>query len=77
VHVHPGCGCFSEYGGCLFGYQPRSIQEKLRVGEALERLPVLALALSTGELHWFVVRELTRVAARGRTQIEFARGKTL
>src|SRR3954471_1859187 len=79
VHVHLGFGCFSEYVGSLFGYQPRSVQEKLRVAEALERLPALAHALSTGELHWSAVREVTRVALREteREWLEFARGKTL
>ena len=51
VHVHLGFGSFSEYIGRLFGYQPRSLQEKLRVAEALEGLPALALALSSGELN--------------------------
>src|SRR4051812_23432709 len=79
VHAHLGFSCFSEYVGRLFGYQPRSVQEKLRVAEALERLPALAQALSTGELHWSAVRELTRVALREteREWLEFARGKTL
>src|SRR6185503_12701039 len=63
----------------LFGYQPRSVQEKLRVAAALERLPALAHALSSGELHWSTVRELSRVALREteRERVEFARGKTL
>src|SRR3954470_19422203 len=79
VHVHLGFSCFSEYIGRLFGYQPRSVQEKLRVADALERLPALANALSTGELHWSAVREFTRVALREteREWLEFARGKTL
>src|SRR6185503_10666552 len=78
VHVHLGFGSFSEYVGCSFGYQPRSVQEKLRVAEALEGLPVLAHALSSGELHWSAVRELTRVALRDteREWLEFTRGKT-
>src|SRR6185295_18478186 len=63
----------------LFGYQPRSLQERLRVAEALEGLPALARALSSGELSWSAVRELTRVAVRDteREWLEFARGKTL
>ena len=79
VHVHLGFGSFSEYIGRLFGYQPRSLQEKLRVAEALEGLPALALALSSGELSWSAVRELTRVVLREteREWLEFARGKTL
>src|SRR6187455_2049751 len=62
VHVHLGYGSFSEYIERLFGYQPRSLQERLRVAEALEGLPALARALSSGELSWSAARELTRVA---------------
>ncbi|HMJ11257.1 MAG TPA: hypothetical protein VK524_07600 [Polyangiaceae bacterium] len=38
VHMHLGFGSFSEYAERLFG-KPRSTEEKLRVAEALERLP--------------------------------------
>jgi hypothetical protein len=61
VHVHLGYSSFSEYIERLFGYQARSLQERLRVAEALEGLPALARALSSGELSWSAVRELTRV----------------
>jgi hypothetical protein len=47
----------------MFGYQPRSILEKLRVSDALEGLPAIERALSSGEISWSAVRELTRVAA--------------
>jgi len=79
VHVHLGYGSFSEYIERLFGYQPRSLQERLRVAEALEALPALARALASGELSWSAARELTRVAVRDteRVWLEFARGKTL
>lgn len=79
AHVHLGFGSFGEYIERLFGYQPRSTQEKLRVAEALEELPAFERALSEGELSWSAVRELTRVAARGTEQqwLELARGKTL
>jgi hypothetical protein len=79
VHVHLGYASFAEYIERLFGYKPRSSQEKLRVAEALEGLPALAHALSSGELSWSAVRELTRVAV-GDTEhewLEFARGKTV
>src|SRR4051812_40524520 len=62
VHVHLGYASFPEYVERLFGYKPRSSQEKLRVAEALEASPAPAQALSTGELSWSAVRELTRVA---------------
>jgi hypothetical protein len=79
VHVHLGYGSFSEYIERLFGYQPRSLQERLRVAEALEGLPALARALSSGELSWSAARELTRVAVRDTEQewLDFARGMTL
>ena len=62
AHVYLGFGSFSEYVERLFGYQPRSTREKLRVAEALEQLPVLRQALEHGEITWSAVRELTRVA---------------
>jgi hypothetical protein len=79
VHVHLGYASFPEYVERLFGYKPRSSQEKLRVAEALEALPALAQALSTGELNWSAVRELTRVAVHETEHewLEFARGKTV
>jgi len=79
VHVHLGYGCFSEYVERMFGYKPRSTQEKLRVAEALEDLPTFAQALSSGEVSWSAVRELTRVAVPETEQewLDFARSKTL
>src|SRR5215213_7192856 len=62
AHVHLGYGSFGEYVERLFGYKPRSTQEKLRVAEALEQLPAVARALETGALSWSAARELTRVA---------------
>ncbi|MEO8180802.1 MAG: hypothetical protein ABI895_18360, partial [Deltaproteobacteria bacterium] len=79
VHVHLGFSGFAEYVERLFGYKPRSTQEKLRVAEALERLPAFSRALSAGELSWSAVRELTRVVVSETEHewLEFARGKTL
>src|SRR5882762_782907 len=68
AHVHLGYGSFGEYVERLFGYKPRSTQEKLRVAEALEQLPAVAEALATGGLNWSAVRVLTRVAV---TETEF------
>jgi hypothetical protein len=62
VHERLGFGSFSEYVGRLFGYGTRLVQEKLRVAEALERLPELAEALKQGRVCWSALRELTRVA---------------
>jgi len=79
AHVHLGFGSFGEYIERLFGYTRRTVQEKLRVAEALEELPNLARALDTGSLGWSAVRELTRVAVADTEQewLDFARGKTL
>jgi hypothetical protein len=78
AHVHMGFGSFNEYVERYFGYRPRSTQDKLRVAEALENLPAFDRALSSGDLNWCAVRELTRVATRETEQgwLEFARGKT-
>jgi hypothetical protein len=78
AHVHLGFGSFGEYIERLFGYTSRSIQEKLRVAEALEELPRLAQALETGSLSWSALRELTRVAVADTQQqwLELAQGKT-
>lgn len=79
AHVHLGYGSFGEYIERLFGYKPRSTQEKLRVAEALEELPAVAQALETGALNWSAARELTRVAIAEteREWLEVARGKTV
>src|SRR5688572_6112158 len=52
AHVHLGFATFGEYIERLFGYGRRCTQEKLRVAEALEALPVLARALEEGALTW-------------------------
>src|SRR5512141_1768205 len=79
AHVHLGFGSFAEYVERLFGYKPRSTQEKLRVAEALEELPLIAQALEEGSLNWSCIRELTRVAVvqTERAWLEIARGKTV
>jgi hypothetical protein len=79
AHVHLGFGSFGEYIERLFGYTRRTVQEKLRVAEALEELPGVARALETGSLGWSAARELTRVAVADTEQewLELARGKTL
>jgi hypothetical protein len=79
THVHFGFGSFAEYVERLFGYKPRTTQDKLRVAEALETLPATARALEEGELNWSAVRELTRVAVveTEREWLQVAHGKTL
>jgi hypothetical protein len=79
THVHMAYGSFGEYVERLFGYGRRCTQEKLRVAEALEQLPALALALEEGALSWSAVREVTRVAApeTERAWLQVAQGKTV
>jgi hypothetical protein len=77
AHVHLGFGSFSQYIEQLFGYRPRTTQEKLRVAEALEMLPLVAGALESGAVSWCAARELTRVAVPDTEQawLDAARGK--
>lgn len=78
THAQLGFASFAEYMERLFGYKPRSTEEKLRVAEALEHLPEVATALREGALCWSAARELTRVAVPdNETQwLDVARGKT-
>ncbi|HET9953149.1 MAG TPA: hypothetical protein VFQ61_01525, partial [Polyangiaceae bacterium] len=62
THRYLGFATFSEYVERLFGYEPRTVAEKLRVARALVHLPELSAAFSSGVLNWSAVRELTRVA---------------
>ena len=79
THLHLGFASFSEYVERSFGYKPRSTQEKLRVAEALEELPMLSEALKQGTLHWSAVRELSRVAVpeNERQWLAVAQGKSV
>src|SRR5689334_25284159 len=62
VHEHFGYGTFAEYVGRWLGHGFHSVEERLRVAEALESLPQMDDALASGRLSWSAVRELTRVA---------------
>jgi hypothetical protein len=79
AHLHLGFASFSEYIERSFGYKPRTTQEKLRVAEALEELPVLTQALQQGTVHWSAARELTRVAVpeNERQWLAVANGKSV
>ncbi len=67
VHERFGFATFAEYVERVLGYGPRVTEEKLRVADTLQRLPVLEAALAAGDLSWSAVRELTRVAV-GETE---------
>ena len=66
-----------EYLEEVFGYAPRTAQEKLRVAKELGELPALEAELETGNMPYSIVRELTRVAtpATEASWIEKARGR--
>jgi len=62
THAFLGYGSIDEYAQQLFGFTPRQTQERLRVAEALEELPMLGRAFAQGTLCWSAVREVSRVA---------------
>jgi hypothetical protein len=62
VHRYLGCASFVEYAQRRLGLDPHSINERLRVADALQGLPLTRAALARGERSWTAVRELTRVA---------------
>jgi 5-methylcytosine-specific restriction endonuclease McrA len=79
VHEPLGYGSYLHYLEQVFGYGPRQAGERLRVAEALVRLPALMHALADSSLPWSSVRELVRVVAPA-TEAEWlaaARGKTV
>jgi hypothetical protein len=79
VHLPFGFATFYEYVERVLGYAPHSIRERLRVAEALERLPATREALAAGQASFTAVREITRVATP-ETEREWLRsiaGKTV
>jgi len=66
-----------EYLEEVFGYAPRTAQEKLRVARDLGELPAMEAALESGQMPYSIVRELSRVATptTEATWIEKARGR--
>jgi hypothetical protein len=52
----------TDYLERVLGWGPRTAQQGMQVARALEHLPVITEALSTGELPFSAVRELVRVA---------------
>lgn len=52
AHCRFGFGSFVEYVARLLGHSPRVTMEKLRVAEALEKLPALDKALRNNQVSW-------------------------
>jgi 5-methylcytosine-specific restriction endonuclease McrA len=63
----------------VFGYTPKTADDRLRVARRLETLPLLTDALAGGELPYSAVKELVRVATPGteRAWREAVRGKVV
>jgi len=57
-----GYASLVEYMEREMGYSPRAALDRLRVAKAIEELPQIADALTTGELSFSAAREITRVA---------------
>jgi hypothetical protein len=79
VHRRFGFATFAEYVERRLGYAPKTCADRMRVAEALERLPVICAALAGGEVAYSTVRELVRVAVEETEGewLEKARGKTV
>jgi hypothetical protein len=79
AHLQLGFASFAEYIERLFGYTARWTAERLRVAEALDRLPEIDQALRDSALNWSAVRELTRVAVPENEHqwLALARGRSL
>jgi hypothetical protein len=74
-----GMTSMREYMEIVLGYSPHVASERLRVAEALDALPAMDEALSSGELSYSALRELTRIATRKTEHawLDAARGKNL
>src|SRR4029078_7517519 len=57
-----GYASLVEYMEREMGYSPRAALDRLRVAKAIEELPQIADALTTGELSFSAAREITRGA---------------
>ncbi len=79
-----GMATIVEYAERHAGLSPRQTEERLRVATALEGLPLLDAALAQGQLHFSIVREVSRIAmahtegewierVRGLASLEVAR----
>ena len=79
VHEPLGHGSYLQYLEHVFGYGPRLAGERLRVAEALIRLPRLMQALAESALSWSAVREMVRVAVPETEEawLDAARGRTV
>jgi hypothetical protein len=75
AHLHLASLASANTSNACSDYKPRTTLEKRRVAEALQGLPALERALSSGS----AVRELTRVALQETEHewLEFAHGKML
>ena len=79
VPARAGFADLREYADRLLGLRGRQVEERLRVGRCLAKLPRLDQAFASGELSWSAVRELSRVATAETEQawIEWAKGRRI
>jgi hypothetical protein len=79
VHVELGYATFLEYLERVLGYRRRVAFERVRVAEALERLPRTREMMTEGEVSYSTVREITRVADPETEQawLDAVDGKTI
>lgn len=61
-HLELGYASVAEYAEAVLDLSPRMVRDLVRVGKALPQLPLLARAMSEGELDWTKARELVTVA---------------
>jgi hypothetical protein len=74
----PGIRSFPHYLGIIAGFDPHTGKELLRVGKALQDLPLIAAAFAAGQLSFDKVRQVTKVAGpeTDELMLQVARGAT-
>lgn len=79
LHEAWGNASFEEYALRMFGWDGRSVRERIRVATKLETLPLLRDELLEGRMVWSVAREISRIAESReieREWIEKTKAKT-
>lgn len=77
THRGLGFATFEEYAERRFGYVGRTLQEKIRVADALAHLPACRAALAAGLRSWSAIREITRIATAEDEERWLAQTETL
>ena len=79
IHVRFGQPTLRAYLERVLGHSPRAAGARMRVAEAVERLPVTCTALAEGRLSFSAVRELVRIVTpeTERAWVETLAGQTV